>query len=111
MGWYRIRSDAADSPQMEMLRVARVDGPTALGRGFYVTFSTGYPQGSAYERAVGVRCRVTRHSNGQVWECGGAVLGVSPRVRVALDGTGWQPVRSQDEPPVAGPFRLVPFEG
>jgi hypothetical protein len=111
MGWYRIVSDAAGSPEMAGLRVARVDGPSAVGRSFYITFSTGYPQGSPYESAVGVRCLVIRHKEEQSWECGGAVLGVNPRVRVALDGTGWHPISSSDKPAVVGSLRLIPLEG
>jgi hypothetical protein len=81
---------------MAGLRAARVDGPTAHGRGFYITFATGYSEDSAFEAAIGVRCRVIRHKDDQMWDCGGAVLSVSPRVRVALDGAGWQPI--PDEP-------------
>jgi hypothetical protein len=92
VGWYEVISEAASAPEMTGLRAARVFGPTNQGRGFYISFSTGYPQGSGFEKAVGVRCRVIRLIDDQMWDRSGVVLTVHPRVMVAFDGTGWQPI-------------------
>jgi hypothetical protein len=92
LGWYEVISEAARAPRMMGLRAARVFGPSDRGHGVYMSFSTGYPHGSGWERAVGVRCHVIRHTEHQMWDRSGVVLTVRPRVMIALDDAGWQPI-------------------
>jgi hypothetical protein len=73
-------------------------GPTGRGRALYISFSTGYPHGSRWEKAVGARCHVIRHTGNQTWDCSGVVLTVRPRVMVALDAPGWQPIAGPARP-------------
>jgi hypothetical protein len=89
---YTIISDIEDVPELPGLGAARESAPTSPGAVVEIAFerAPGLSEVRQYEPAVGVRCRVIRtDDNGNTQERGGAVLQVSPFVRVSLDGEGW----------------------
>jgi hypothetical protein len=89
---YTIVSDIEDVPELAGLGSARESAPTAPGAVVEIVFerAPGLREVRQYEPAVGVRCLVIRtDDNGNTQERGGAVLQVSPFVRVSLDGEGW----------------------
>lgn len=88
---YRVISDVTDVPEMTDLEAAFIEEPSGGDAGL-IAFTTGYILNPVpYERAVGATCRTVRTSDdGESQECAGAVDTVTPVVRVALNGAGWQ---------------------
>ena len=86
---YRVISEAGGVPEMSDLEAIDVHEPTRQFGGFIV-LSFPYPDPFPYEPGVGKRCRVIRSRDGHSEECGGVVQGLSPTVRVSLDGAGWK---------------------
>jgi hypothetical protein len=89
---YTIVSDVEDVPELTGLGAARESVPTSPGAVVQIPFERGPgpTEFREYEPGVGVRCRVIRtNDDGNTQERGGAVLQVSPVVRVSLDGEDW----------------------
>lgn len=89
---YRIVSDHTGVPEFADLGAPIVSPPASPGATFDLIFTgVGFQDLHRFEPAVGVRCRVVRTTeDGAGQECGGAVLQVEPRIRVSMDGAGWQ---------------------
>jgi hypothetical protein len=89
---YTIVSDVEGVPALADLGAAHESAPPSSGAVVQIVFerAPGLTAFRQYEPAVGSRCRVTRtDDNGNSQERGGAVLQVSPVVRVSLDGGDW----------------------
>jgi hypothetical protein len=89
---YTVVSEMEDVPELVGLGAARESAPTSRGAVVEIVFerAPSLAEFRQYEPAVGVRCRVIRtDDNGNTEERGGAMLQVSPVVRISLDGEGW----------------------
>jgi hypothetical protein len=79
-------------PELAGLGAARESAPASPRAVVQIVFerAPGLTEFRQYEPAVGGRCRVMRtDDDGNTQERGGAVLQVSPVVRVTLDGEDW----------------------
>jgi hypothetical protein len=89
---YTIVSDVEGVPELADLGAEHESAPTSPGAVVQIVFerAPGHTEFRQYEPAVGERCRVTRtDDDGNTQERGGAVVQVSPVVRVSLDGEDW----------------------
>lgn len=92
MDTYRVISDASGVPELADLRAIYVDEPGPI-EGGEIEFDRNYALDARLaqlERAVGQRCEVIRSREGREISKGGAVLSVTPTLRVSLDGGSWE---------------------
>ncbi|MGN6867439.1 MAG: hypothetical protein ACTHMY_03435 [Solirubrobacteraceae bacterium] len=88
---YEVHSEAADVPAMTDLGQPHISTPARRGDCFDISFPSGDLMTLVrYESAVGRLCVVRRSQDGVTQQCGGAVVHVTPNVRITLNGEGWQ---------------------